>query len=61
MFRYIVFVLAAALVHMIPAICVLFLAIHTPTDGMAYLVVCYAFMILGLVGLFKFHKYIKVN
>lgn len=61
MFRYIVFVLAAALVHMTPALCVLFLAIHTPTDGMAYLVACYAFMILGFCGLYKFHKYIKIN
>jgi hypothetical protein len=61
MFRYIVFVLSAALIHMTPAIGVLLLAIHTPTDGIAYLVACYVFMILGLYGLFKFHKYIKVN
>ena len=61
MFRHIVFVLSAALIHMAPALCVLFLAIHTPTDGMTYLVACYVFMVVSFYGLFKLHKYIKIN
>lgn len=61
MFRHILLILAAALVHMTPALCVAALAIHTPTDSTAYLVACYVFMALGVWGIFKFQKYAKIN
>lgn len=61
MFRYILITLAAALVHMIPCLCVFFLAIYAPTDSKTYPVACCVFMVLGVWSIFKFHKYIQLN